>query len=153
MAVSDDGRTLYFADYAMGIFGIDLAKSSPFARGRNPEKLVLGGIVGLYYYDGCLVVIESGMVPQRVMRLKLSDDGRSVATAMPLDVAQPAFATPTLGAIAGDELYFIANSQKMLYDKFGVLKEAAKLEPTRRNPPKPSRPRRTTSTKRHRAAR
>ena len=130
MAVSDDDRTLYFADYASGIFGIDLAKSAPFALGRNPEKLVLGGIVGLYYYDGCLVLIESGMVPQRVMRLKLSDDGRSVATAMPLDVAQPAFATPTLGAIAGDELYFIANSQKMLYDKFGVLKEPAKLEPT-----------------------
>ncbi|HSJ41092.1 MAG TPA: hypothetical protein VK955_08575, partial [Xanthobacteraceae bacterium] len=71
MAVSDDGRTLYFADFGSGVFGIDLAKSTPFALGRNPEKLVLGGIVGMYYYDGCLVVIESGMVPQRVMRLKL----------------------------------------------------------------------------------
>jgi len=131
MAVSDDGRTLYFADYAMGIFGIDLAKSTPFGLGRNPEKLVLGGIVGLYYYDGCLVVIESGMVPQRVMRLKLSDDGRSVAGVMPLDVAQPAFDTPTLGAIDGDQLYFIANSQKAFYDKYGVLKEPTKLQPTR----------------------
>ncbi len=131
MAVSDDGRTLYFADYAMGIFGVDLAKSAPFVLGRNPDKLVLGGIVGLYWYDGCLVLIESGMVPQRVMRLKLSDDGRSVTTVMPLDVAQPAFATPTLGAVAGDDLYFIANSQRLLYDRYGVLKDAAKLEPTR----------------------
>jgi DNA-binding beta-propeller fold protein YncE len=130
MAVSDDGRTLYFADYAMAIFGIDLTKDAPFGLGRNPEKLVLGGIVGMYWYDGCLIVIESGMVPQRVMRLKLTEDGRSVKAAMPLDVAQPAFATPTLGAIVGDELYFIANSQKMLYDKFGVLKEPTKLEPT-----------------------
>jgi outer membrane protein assembly factor BamB len=131
MAVSDDGRTLYFADYAMGIFGIDLSNSKPFGLGRNPEKLVLGGIVGLYYYDGCLVVIESGMVPQRVMRLKLSDDGHAVAAVMPLDVAQPAFETPTLGAIAGDQLYFIANSQKAFYDKYGVLKQASKLQPTR----------------------
>ena len=131
LAVSDDGRTLYFADYAMGIFGIDLAKSTPFGLGRNPEKLVLGGIVGLYYYDGCLVVIESGMVPQRVMRLKLSDDGRAVAAVMPLDVAQPAFDTPTLGAIDGEHLYLIANSQKAFYDKFGVLKEPTKLQPTR----------------------
>src|SRR5262249_31945145 len=122
MAVSDDGRILYFADYAMGVFGIDLTKDQPFALGRNPEKLVLGGIVGMYWYDGCLVLIESGMVPQRVMRLKLSADGRSVATVMPIDVAQPAFATPTLGAVIGDELYFIANSQKALYDKYGVLK-------------------------------
>jgi len=130
MAVSDDGRTLYFADYGAGIFGLDLTKDAPFALGRNPEKLVLGGIVGMYWYDGCLVVIESGMVPQRVMRLKLSEDGRAVATAMPLDVAQPAFAIPTLGAIAGDDLYFIANSQKGLYDKFGVLKEPGELKPT-----------------------
>ncbi len=130
MAVSDDSRTLYFADFGAGIFGLDLTKDAPFALGRNPEKLVLGGIAGMYYYDGCLVVIESGMVPQRVMRLKLSEDGRAVASAMPLDVAQPAFAAPTLGAIAGDDLYFIANSQKGLYDKFGVLKEPGELRPT-----------------------
>jgi sugar lactone lactonase YvrE len=131
LAVSDDGRTLYMADYALGIFGIDLTKTAPFSLSRNPEKLVLGGIDGLYYYDGCLIVIESGMVPQRVMRLKLSDDGRSVVAAMPLDVAQPAFTTPTVGAIAGNDLYFIANSQKGLYDKLGVLKNSDALQATR----------------------
>jgi sugar lactone lactonase YvrE len=131
LAVSDDGRTLYLADYALGIFGIDLTKKAPFALARNPEKLALGGIDGVYYYDGCLVIIENGMVPQRVMRLKLTDDGRGVVSAMPLDVAQPAFTTPTLGAIAGNDLYFIANSQKSLYDKLGVLKDAKDLQPTR----------------------
>jgi sugar lactone lactonase YvrE len=131
LAVSDDGRTLYLADYSLGIFGIDLAKMAPFSLARNPEKLVLGGIDGLYYYDGCLVIVENGMVPQRVMRLKLTDDGRGVVAAMPLDVAQPAFKTPTLGAVAGDDLYFIANSQKGLYDKLGVIKNPDALQPTR----------------------
>jgi sugar lactone lactonase YvrE len=131
MAVSDDGKTLYLADYALGIFGIDLTKTEPFVLAHNPEKLVLGGIDGLYYYDGCLVIIDGGMVPQRVMRLKLAADGRSIESAMPLDVAQPAFSAPTLGAVAGDELYFIANSQKGLYDRYGVLKDPAKLESTR----------------------
>lgn len=131
MAVSDDGRMLYFADFGMGIYGIDLSKNEPFGLSHNPEKLVLGGIVGLYYYDHCLVLIESGMVPQRVIRLKLSDDGRGVVGVMPLDVAQPAFSQPTVGAVVGDELYFITNSQKGLYDQYGVLKEADKLEPTR----------------------
>ena len=92
---------------------------------------MLGGIVGIYFYDGCLVVIESGVVPQRLMRLKLSDDGRGVAAAMPLDVAQPAFAVPTLGAVVGDQIYYIANSQKLLYDKLGVMKDPSKLEATR----------------------
>jgi hypothetical protein len=71
------------------------------------------------------------MVPQRVMRLKLSPDGRGIVAAMPLDVAQPTFTTPTLGAVAGNDLYFIANSQKGLYDKLGVLKNANALQPTR----------------------
>lgn len=131
MTVSDDGRTLYFADYALGIYGVDLTKAAPFGLQRNPEKLVLGGIVGLYWYDGCLVAIESGMVPQRVMRLKLSADGRSVASVMPLDVAQPEFDTPTLGAVVGENLYFIANSQRAFYDQYGVLKQPEKLQPTR----------------------
>jgi hypothetical protein len=119
------------ADYSLGIFGIDLTKTAPFSLARSPEKLVLGGIDGLYYYDGCLVIIENGMVPQRVMRLKLSADGRGVVAAMPLDVAQPAFSTPTLGAVAGNDLYLIANSQKGLYDKLGVLKNPDALQPTR----------------------
>jgi hypothetical protein len=131
LAVSDDGKTLYIADYALGIFGLDLTKVAPFSLAHNPDKLVLGGIEGLYWYDGCLVIVEGGMVPERVMRLKLSADGRAIDSAMPLDVAQPAFSNPTLGAIAGDDFYFIANSQKGLYDKFGVLKEPAKLEATR----------------------
>ena len=131
LTVSDDGTKLYFADYARGVFGVDLTKLVPFAVAHNPEKLVLGGIVGIYFYDGRLVVIESGMVPQRVMRLKLSDDGRSVASAMPLDVAQPAFSVPTVGAIVGDQLYFIANSQKALYDKFGTVRDPEALEAVR----------------------
>ena len=131
MAVSDDGKSLYIADYALGIFGVDLTNTKAFGLAHDPEKIVLGGIDGLYYYDGCLVIIESGMTPQRVMRLKLTDDGRGISAAMPLDVAQKSFVTPTLGAIAGDDIYFIANSQKNLYDRYGVLKEPAKLEPTR----------------------
>lgn len=129
LALSDDGKTLYFADYALGLFGVDLTKSSGFDLQYNPEKLVLGGIDGLYYFDGHLVVIENGMVPQRVMRLKLSADGHSIAGAMPLDVAQPSFALPTIGTIVGNNLYFIANSQKGLYDQYGVLKDASKLQP------------------------
>src|SRR5262249_22193378 len=54
LALSDDGRHLYLADFALGIFGFDLAKSSAFLLGYNPEQLVLGGIVGMGWYDGNL---------------------------------------------------------------------------------------------------
>ncbi len=129
ITVSDDGRTLYLADYAMGIFGFDLSKGAAFELKYNPTQLVLGGIVGMHWYDNTLVIIEDDMVPKRVMRLKLAADGQTIASAMPLDVANPAFTKLGDGAIAGDKLYFVANRQDDLYDAHGVLVAADKAEP------------------------
>jgi sugar lactone lactonase YvrE len=130
ITVSDDGKTLYMADYALGLFGIDLTNGKPFAVAHNPERLVVGGTDGLTYYDGNLIIVENGMTPQRVMRLQLTPDGRGIASAMPLDVAQPAFENPTVGTLVGDNFYFLASSERDLYDDNGVLTAADKLEPT-----------------------
>lgn len=131
MAVSADGRNLYFADYVAGVFGVDLAAGRGFDLDYDAAKLTLGGIDGLYWYDGTLVAIENGMAPRRVIRLHLSADGHRIVRAMPLDAANPAFALPTYGTLAGDNLYFIANSQKGKYDKFGSPRDDAKLEPVK----------------------
>lgn len=130
LALSGDGRTLYLADYALGIFGYDLAKGQAFEPPYDATRLVLGGIVGMYWYDGTLAIIENGMVPKRAMRLQLSKDGRSIVSAMPLDVAQAAFAGLGAGAVGGDKLYYIVNRQDSLYDSRGVLVDADKLAPT-----------------------
>jgi len=129
LALSADGRTLYLADFALGIYGFDLAKAEPFEMRYSSANLVLGGIVGMYWYDGTLVVIENGMLPKRVMRLTLTADGRGIDAAMPLDVAQPAFTDLGSGAVAGEKLYFFANREDTLYDERGVLTAADKLEP------------------------
>ncbi len=129
LAVSADGRTLYFADTALGLFGIDLAQGKPFAVEYNPNQLALGGISGLYWFNGTLVAIQSDMSPKRVMRLRLGGDGHGIVQAQPLDAAQEAFKLPTTGTVAGDDLYFIANSQRERYSDLGVLTDADKLEP------------------------
>lgn len=129
LALSADGRTLYLADFAYGIFGFDLAKGEAFELRHDPGHLVLGGITGMYWYDGTLAVIEDAMVPKRVMRLKISADDRSVASTMPLDAAQPSFSDIGSGAVAGDKLYFLANRQDALYDERGVLTASDKLAP------------------------
>ncbi|WP_395644284.1 hypothetical protein [Rudaea sp.] len=129
LAVSGDGRTLYFADIALGLFGIDLAQDKPFALTYNEGQLALGGISGLYWFDGTLVAIQNDMSPKRVMRLRLGNDARSIVQVQPLDAAQPAFTLPTVGTISGTDLYFIANSQKGLYSDLGVLTDESKLEP------------------------
>ncbi|UXI67477.1 hypothetical protein [Tahibacter amnicola] len=131
LAVTDDGKTLYFADPSLGIFGIDLASSKPFAVVHSPERLVVGGIDGMYWYDGCLVIIQRDMVPRRVMRLKLTPDGQKITAVMPLQANHAAFTSPSVGTVAGNSLYFVANSQKALYDSHGVLRDEKLLEPVR----------------------
>jgi hypothetical protein len=128
LAATDDGNTLYFADYTLGIFGADLKSGKGFPVAYDSTRLVLGGIEGLYWYDGTLVAIENGMSPRRVIRLTVSSDGKTITKMMPLDVANPAFKMPTYGTIAGEGLYFIANTQQALYGQYGDLTNESKLE-------------------------
>jgi len=129
LAVSSDGRNLYFADPALGLFGMDLSTARPFSVGHSPDSLVVGVVSSLFWYDGSLILVQDNMVPQRVMRLKLDKDGRNVVTAMPLDAAKPEFTMLGNGAVAGDDFYFVANSQRELYDSHGVLSDAKLLQP------------------------
>lgn len=128
LALDVEGKRLYFADYSLGLFGIDLAAGKAFDVVYDADRLVLGGIDGLYWYQHGLVAIENGMHPQRVMRLSLSDDGHKISRSAPLDASQPAFKLPTYGTVDGDGLYFIANSQKNEYGTYGTPKDEAKLE-------------------------
>lgn len=131
LAVSGDGKRLYFADHAIGVLGVDLAGGKGFELDYEPAVLALGGVDGLFWYDGTLVVIQSGMSPRRVMRLHLSPDGRAIVRAMPLEANRPELELPTAGALAGDRLYFIANSQKAQYGIYGNPRDGARLEPVK----------------------
>ncbi|MCQ4164070.1 SMP-30/gluconolactonase/LRE family protein [Tahibacter harae] len=131
LAVSGDGRNLYFADPALGLFGMDLSTGTPFSVGHSPDSLVVGGVYSLAWYDNCLIIVQDNMVPQRVMRLKLDKGGRNVVSAMPLDAAKPEFGLLGNAAVAGDEVYFVSNSQRQLYDSHGVLSDEKALQPVK----------------------
>ncbi|HVJ61406.1 MAG TPA: hypothetical protein VM555_01685 [Tahibacter sp.] len=131
LAVSDDGTKLYIADPSLGLFGIDLKQNKPFVVSHSPDKLVVGGIDSLFWYDGALVIVQGNMVPARVMRLRLDAEGRSVKAAMPLDAAKPEFAMLGNGTVAGSDLYFVANSQREEYDSYGVPRDANALQATK----------------------
>lgn len=128
LALDGAGKNLYFADYTLGVFGIDLAAGKGFDLQYDADHLVLQGVDGLYWYKHGLVTIESGMSPKRVMRLSLASDGRKISGASPVDAAHPEFKLPTYGAVDGDNLYFIANSQRNEYGAYGTPKDGAKLE-------------------------
>mgnify|MGYP000663437885 CR=1 FL=1 len=111
-ALSDDGRHAYLADYEMGIMGFDLVEKKAF-RVKAPATLNLGGIEGLFFWNDHLVIIQNGISPQRIMRLKLNDTGDEIKEVAPLAVALEMFNKPDFGTMIGDELVFFANSHWM----------------------------------------
>ena len=110
LALSDDDKTLYLADYELGLLVLRLEEKQAMVLG-TPVNLNVGGIDGLYLWDNHLITIQNGISPQRVMRLELDPAGLNVANVRPLEVAHPSFDAPNYGTIVGDDLYYFANSQ------------------------------------------
>jgi hypothetical protein len=109
LALSDAGDKLYLADAALGIAVVDLEKQTTTMLGR-PETLNLGGISGLMYSDGQLLLLQSGIRPQRLMRLELDPSGMNVVATVPLAVALADFDAPSFGVVQGGAVYYFASS-------------------------------------------
>lgn len=126
MTFNADGSKLFFADYDLGLFGVDLNTGKPFAVAPG-KNFTLYGIDGLSWWNGFLVVVQNGFPPARAMRLTLDAEGTTVVHAQALDAAKPEFGTPTHGVVVGDRFWFIANSQRAQYDSYGIPKDESKL--------------------------
>ena len=115
MAITPDGRTMFVADYSHGLLRLDL-QSRSVAHVRIAQGVTTLGIDGLYLKGGALVGVQNGISPMRVARFCLDEDGRAVRRVEVLD-RNPALADePTLGAVVGDSLFYVATSQ---WEKFG----------------------------------
>ena len=114
MAFSADGRNLLIADYANGLWRIDVA-SRAVALSRAPAHATLFGIDGIYAVPGGLVAVQNGVNPQRILRLTLAADG-AVAGARVLKAGHPAMSDVTLGQVVNGRFHFIGNSGWSLYE-------------------------------------
>lgn len=128
IVVSEDGNALYLADYTRGIVRIGLADHAATLLAA-PEDLVLLGVDGLARHGGALVAIQNGTSPARILRLEVDDPGRRITGWSVLAAAQPAWDEPTLGVIAGDTLFYVANSQWGSFDQAGQPAPGAGLRP------------------------
>lgn len=108
LAFDTNQRNLYLADYSKGIFRVDLS-TKHVVQQTPTETITLLGIDGLYFYQGALIAIQNGVVPNRVLRLSLEKD--QIVAQEVIEANHPDFNEPTLGVIVGDSLHFIANSQ------------------------------------------
>ena len=105
--LSSDGRFLFVADYARGIYRIDRATRHADLL-PQPAHHTLLGIDGLYVHHNSLIAIQNGVRPFRVLRIPLAAESPHVEV---LEANHPHFGEPTLGVVVGDVFYYVANSQ------------------------------------------
>jgi hypothetical protein len=115
LVLDTTGEYLYVADYIGGLYRVSLDDGSR-VRLRLPDSVIDYGIDGLYRYKDELIAIQNGFRPHRVVAFRLSDDGLGIQAARKLASNLGPFDEPTLGAIRGDNFYFVANSHWNRYD-------------------------------------
>jgi len=106
MAVSRDGRFLFVADYARGLFKIDLKKPKVVVAVSQQK-----GIDGLIRYGETLIAIINGD-GRKVVRLSFDPNG---SPSEELLETPPGPGDSTLGTIADRKLVYVADAQ---WDRF-----------------------------------
>lgn len=130
VAYDPERKLLFVADYLAGIFSVDLASGAVTAL-ANDADAHLGAIDGLSWYNGDLIGIQNGTLPQRIVRLRLNPQGDAVVKLDVLQRALPDWNEPTNGVIVGDDLVYVATSNWPAYAGNGAEIEGAERKPLR----------------------
>lgn len=117
LALAPDGRTLYVADYARGLFRVDIKTRTATLVTHAPSVTLLG-LDGLYVPPDfqkapVLIGIQNGVNPPRVIQILLNAAGNAAGTEVTgvttLLANHPSMKGPTLGTMVMGKLHFIAN--------------------------------------------
>jgi sugar lactone lactonase YvrE len=119
LALSEDLRSVFVADYRGGVFRVGLEDGAlvKLAEGGTTHH----GIDGLYRHHNWLIAVQNGVRPHRVVALRLEPGGEAVGDFEVLAAARPEFDEPTLGVIVDGRLHFVANSHWPRFDPDGQL--------------------------------
>jgi hypothetical protein len=126
LAFSADERFLLVADYARGLFvvNVDTKKAHLLPPPANATTL---GIDGLYRNKGRLIGVQNGVNPRRIVQIELSEPFDRIASFKVLAANDPVFEEPSLGTFIGGRFCFIANSQWNKIDEQGRLAPESEL--------------------------
>lgn len=127
LTLTGDRKALYVADYAQGIFRLDIADRL-LVRVDVASDICVYGIDGLYRHENELVAVQNGVRPHRIVRFLVDKGGRRIRHARVEAQNLEEFDEPTLGVIVGDDFVFVANSQWNKFDKDRQLPPADKLK-------------------------
>jgi hypothetical protein len=123
MALSADNKRLYVADYARGLFAIDVATKA-VTRLAPPAGSATTGIDGLYLHRGRLVATQNGTEPRRVLELKLDRGGTKLVSQQVVLSGDPRTHDLSLGVVVGDALYLNAAAGWDHYNRDGTANDS-----------------------------
>jgi sugar lactone lactonase YvrE len=126
IAPAPGGGVVYVADYSHGILRVDLATGSA-SRVRDAAGATSLGIDGMVWHRQSLIAIQNGVAPPRVMRFRLDSSGTAITHADVIDRNVAIADEPTIGALVGDTLVYVANSQWERYDDAGARRPGTAL--------------------------
>jgi len=125
LALSADGKRIFVADYAKGVFAVDI-ESRRVRLLDAPRTAGILGIDGLYRAGDALIGVQNGSAPPRLLRLVV--DGERITSVEVLDAGHPSAPDPTLGVVVGDRFFYIGNSQWEAARPGGQMDPAVKPE-------------------------
>lgn len=114
LAFSPDGKVLYVADYANGVWRIDVATKEKSLLVAPPNATFFG-IDGIYAVPSGLLAIQNGVNPQRVLLISPAT-GAEPSPARVIVAGHPAMTDLALGTVDGNQFRFIADSGWALFD-------------------------------------
>jgi sugar lactone lactonase YvrE len=129
LALTEDEKTLFVADFADGLFAVDLASGKHWPI-EAPKGTWLGGLDGLSWEKGELISVQIGVRPERVLRLRMDREGRRVDAVETLEMSHPDYEGPIQGTVSGGAFLYVANSQLALGNADTGAFAAARARPT-----------------------
>ena len=127
LAFSADEKRLFGADYAGGLFVLDVAarRLAPLA---HPDNVAVYGIDGLVATPAGLVAVQNGVQPHRLVLLRLDAAGARITSAEILDMNDKVI-EPTHAVVVGGDVTYVATSQWRNFDGDGKLLDEKKTTP------------------------
>ena len=125
---SNDKETLlYLSDFELGLFVVNL-ETLQLAPLNPSGKGFFAGINDLFYDNGDLIAIQSGVKPARLMRYVLKED-LLLVNMFPIEASNENFKALGNGVLVGEHVYYAANSQWSKVDSLGRLLPENMWEP------------------------
>jgi len=109
IAITPDNSRLYVADLYRGVVVVD-PQENTFVELSVPETMNMGRIQSLTYDRGHLVITQSGLEPERVMRLKLDAGGGQIVDVKPIAKGMKEFNQPGLATLKGEHVYYLVQT-------------------------------------------